>query len=67
MSRKRKGDEIRHAMMAERAPPLLSEQLITKFQAAVSAAHRKHDMRNRVSEETVGEETRKPSLTAKDQ
>ena len=74
MSKKTKGGEPRHArpMMVERAPPLLSEELINKLQAAVSAAHRKHDMRNRAGEETLGEGTvsegtRKPSLTAKDQ
>jgi hypothetical protein len=69
MTKKTKGGEPRHArpMMAERAPPLLSEELITKLQAAVSAAHRKLDMRDRVSGETVSQETRETSRTAKDQ
>lgn len=49
-------------MMSERAPPPLSEELIIKLQAAVNAARRKHDTRNR-----VGGETNDPSATAKDQ
>jgi hypothetical protein len=49
-------------MVDERAPPPLSEELITKLQAAVNAARRKHDTRKPV----VGE-TKEPPLTAKDQ
>lgn len=69
MSKKTKGGEPRHGrpMMAERAPPFLSEELVAKLQAAVNAAHRKHHMRNRVGEETVSQETQETSLTAKDQ
>jgi hypothetical protein len=49
------------SMQGERAPPLLSEELIAKLQGAVNAARRKHDVKNRVSEEI-----KESASTAKD-
>ena len=64
MSKKTRDGEPGKArsMVGERAPPPLSEELIAKLQAAVNAAQRKHDKRNRVSGDT-----KEPSPTAKDQ
>lgn len=64
MSKKTRDGDPRKArpMMGEHSPPPLSEELITKLQAAVNAAQRKHDTRNPAS----GETKERPA-TAKDQ
>jgi hypothetical protein len=63
MSKKMSGGEPSEARLlkGERAPPLLSEELIAKLQGAVNAAQRKRTLQPSM------QETKETALTVKDQ